>query len=121
MTLTATSEILDKLGLMKFGRSGSFAFRNIALMEERADTMSLWVGSMILLHDRKKLRKKALETFIRLAEHCLQLNNMNGAITLIRGLSSPSIARLHKTWEVPHSPCNCSLFLSSPRIMIGRA
>ena len=62
--------------------------------------MSSWVRTMILQKTDLKERAVMLKNMIKLAFELLRLNNFNGAMEILSGLSSAPISRLKKTWDV---------------------
>jgi hypothetical protein len=47
-----------------------------------------------------KNRVKVVEKLIKIANHCLKLNNYNTALAIVSGLNLVSVSRLKATWEV---------------------
>eukprot|EP01132_Coremiostelium_polycephalum_P000644 gene644-797_t len=59
---------------------------------------SKWVSSEIVGERSSKRRIKKLKFFIKIAQHCYDMNNFNGLMLIISGLSSSSVTRLRGTW-----------------------
>lgn len=49
----------------------------------RANKMSFFVASVILWHSKSSERSRAIEKFIRIAEHLHTLNNFNTLVSLV--------------------------------------
>jgi hypothetical protein len=66
----------------------------------RFNQVGNWVASTILTFDELEQRVDALEQFILIAKHCLDLRNYSSMMAIIMaGLGSAPIRRLHRTWE----------------------
>ena len=61
--------------------------------------VSQWVASEVLKPSTPHLRALVLCRFIAFAEKLRELNNFNGLMELLTGLSSPTIRRLSATWQ----------------------
>lgn len=59
-----------------------------------------WVSSTILNEGTAKRQVKHLRTFLRVAEHCLELRNYNTCAQLISGIKHHSVSRLRGLQEL---------------------
>jgi len=70
---------------------------NVIKMITRFNEVSNWVQTEILTELRPKYRLKLVEKFVDIADHLLQMNNLNGAFEISSALESAAIARLKST------------------------
>lgn len=73
---------------------------NIYRLIQWFNSLSLFVGSEIVVIKDLKARTKALKKIIELAKECRDLNDFNAVFALISGLNVSAIHRLRKTWDV---------------------
>ncbi len=62
--------------------------------------LSNWVAKKILEAEKIQTRLQILSFFINAAEQCFQLDNYDGVRSIMSGLQSAPIHRLHRTWAV---------------------
>eukprot|EP00005_Dracoamoeba_jomungandri_P000702 CAMPEP_0174257274 /NCGR_PEP_ID=MMETSP0439-20130205/6438_1 /TAXON_ID=0 /ORGANISM="Stereomyxa ramosa, Strain Chinc5" /LENGTH=993 /DNA_ID=CAMNT_0015340291 /DNA_START=75 /DNA_END=3056 /DNA_ORIENTATION=+ len=67
---------------------------NVIAMINRANAVSFWVASMILLQEKPRDRKKMVDKFISVAEALRKLNNFHTLMGIIAGLNTSSVSRL---------------------------
>ncbi|KAJ3436490.1 ras guanine nucleotide exchange factor i-related [Anaeramoeba flamelloides] len=72
---------------------------NLIALNKRFNQIPLWVATLILKASRLKLRQNIIGKCIGIAQHLWMLDNFNGSIAVLNGLKTPSIARLHYTFE----------------------
>jgi len=72
--------------------------RNVRDLIQRANAVSFWVATSILLQSRLKQRVQVLTKIIDVAQHLRDLNNYNGLMGIIAGLNCSSISRLKWTF-----------------------
>ncbi|KAL5362864.1 ras guanine nucleotide exchange factor domain-containing protein [Aspergillus floccosus] len=58
-----------------------------------------WVGQLILRHDEMKKRVSTIKHFVTVAEKCRDLNNYATMMSVISGLGTSPVYRLHRTWS----------------------
>jgi len=76
--------------------------RHLGYWIARAEQLSYWVATAILLQTTPKDRASAIVMFINVAQQLLELNNLNGLMTMLIGLDLSSISRLQVSWnQVP--------------------
>lgn len=74
---------------------------NVNEMTVNANQLSAFVGDSILSGDfQPKVRRNVLKQWIKIAEKCYELRNLNSLMTIISALQSVNIMRLKKTWEL---------------------
>ncbi|EGC32264.1 hypothetical protein DICPUDRAFT_155787 [Dictyostelium purpureum] len=71
---------------------------NILTMIGIFNQCSKWVSSEIVGERSSKVRIKKLKFFIKIAQHCYDMQNFNGLMLIISGLSCSSVTRLRGTW-----------------------
>jgi len=64
---------------------------------KRADELSAWVASQIVLESNITKRASIISLMIKIALRFLELNNFNGLMSILQGLKDPSITRLKAT------------------------
>eukprot|EP01126_Amoeba_proteus_P062076 TRINITY_DN8392_c0_g5_i1.p1 TRINITY_DN8392_c0_g5~~TRINITY_DN8392_c0_g5_i1.p1 ORF type:complete len:201 (-),score=40.63 TRINITY_DN8392_c0_g5_i1:277-879(-) len=62
--------------------------------------LSYWIATEILSIPDLTQRCKTLSNSIKLAKALLDINDFNGAVSIVSGLSNSSIHRLKRTWAV---------------------
>jgi len=67
-------------------------------MITRFNQVSNWVATEVLKESTLKKRIDSVIWFIKLAEKCLELNNLNAVFEVVSGLSQGHIQRLKQTW-----------------------
>lgn len=65
-----------------------------------SNNLTNWVAAMILSYSDPKKRAQAIKYFTNVAEYCRQCNNFSSMMAIISALSSATIHRLKKTWEL---------------------
>eukprot|EP01113_Clastostelium_recurvatum_P021560 TRINITY_DN2555_c0_g1_i5.p1 TRINITY_DN2555_c0_g1~~TRINITY_DN2555_c0_g1_i5.p1 ORF type:complete len:1072 (+),score=212.97 TRINITY_DN2555_c0_g1_i5:72-3287(+) len=73
---------------------------NIKNSTNNFNKISKWAVNEILRGETPKARASALTRIIQIAGHCRDLNNFNMVISLLAGLNSSPIARLHQSWPL---------------------
>ncbi|GKZ36659.1 cell division cycle-protein, partial [Aspergillus brasiliensis] len=63
-----------------------------------SNQLANWVGEMILAQSEMKKRVSLIKHFINIADNCRTLNNFATMMSLISGLGTSPIYRLHRTW-----------------------
>jgi len=71
---------------------------NILSFINRFNEVSNWVATEVLRQDDLKSRQKCVIWLIKMAEKCLELNNLNAVLEIVSGLSQAHIFRLKQTW-----------------------
>jgi len=61
--------------------------------------VSSWVSYEVLSVKDIKKRQKTLETFIKIANHLLKMNNVSSLLNVLNAFDSPGLFRLKSTWE----------------------
>jgi hypothetical protein len=72
--------------------------RNVSTLVLRSDSLAHFVATSILLQKRLKDRAKVLASCIRIAASLMELNNFNGLMGILMGLTLSSVQRLRHTW-----------------------
>lgn len=72
---------------------------NVLKMIKRFNVVSLWVSTEIVKTENLKDRIGVLCKFLELADKCRSLNNFNGVLEIISGLSASCVFRLKQTWN----------------------
>jgi len=72
--------------------------RNVSTLVQRSDRLAHFVATSILLQKRLKDRAKVLASCIRIAAALQELNNFNGLMGILMGLTLSSVQRLKHTW-----------------------
>lgn len=93
-------ELVDK----RFAKSK----RNLGLsphvveLVTRSNYLSAFVGETVLGNKNVsvKTRKNIIRSWIRIANHCYELGNLNSLVTIVSTLRSSSIVRLRKVWDL---------------------
>lgn len=67
---------------------------------QRFNMMGKWVVSEIVKETDTTKRGKLIEHFLGIAHRCRELNNFNSMMGIFAGLTSSSVSRLKKTWEL---------------------
>ncbi|KAJ3445396.1 ras guanine nucleotide exchange factor i-related [Anaeramoeba flamelloides] len=89
---------------------------NLIALNKRFNQIPLWVATLILKASRLKLRQNIIGKCIGIAQHLWMLDNFNGSIAVVNGLKTPSVARLHYTFEaVPRRKIEIFEFLSKEK------
>jgi len=70
---------------------------NLCAFIRRFNSVSTWVISAILRPERARQRARAMTRFIRIAEHCLALNNFHTLMAILGALTSAPVHRLRHT------------------------
>lgn len=74
---------------------------NVNEMTVNANQLSAFVGDSILSGDfQPKTRRNVLKQWIKIAEKCHEMRNLNSLMTIVSALQSVNIMRLKKTWEL---------------------
>jgi len=90
-----TYELLD----LKWSKDKlSILAKHLLTWIQRANQVSHWVASMILLQPSTKDRLKAVTLFINIAQQLFDMVNFNGMISVLNGLNISAVSRLHITW-----------------------
>ena len=73
---------------------------NVSALSNRVNNMASWVMNSIICCHRLKSRTKCLSTWIKIAQACKELGNLNGVVEILSGLGGSSVCRLRRTWEL---------------------
>lgn len=73
--------------------------RNVSTLVQRSDRLAHFVATSILLQKRLKDRAKVLASCIRIAASLEEMNNFNGLMGVLMGLTLSSVQRLRHTWS----------------------
>ncbi|KNC99937.1 uncharacterized protein SPPG_09269 [Spizellomyces punctatus DAOM BR117] len=65
---------------------------------DRFNRVGYWVGTVVLSFPEHRKRSEALETFIKIANRCMELQNYNTAMAILSGLNTGPVSRLKKTF-----------------------
>jgi hypothetical protein len=68
-------------------------------MISRANRVSFWVASLVMLNDSIPERSKVITKIITIADELRKHNNYHTLMGIIAGLNMSSVARLKKTFE----------------------
>lgn len=72
----------------------------ICAMVTQFNSVSMWIGTVIVQATDMKERAEVIEKFIDIAKKLWELNNLNGVFTLTAGLALAAVYRLKKTWPL---------------------
>eukprot|EP01117_Protostelium_nocturnum_P018383 TRINITY_DN7676_c0_g2_i1.p1 TRINITY_DN7676_c0_g2~~TRINITY_DN7676_c0_g2_i1.p1 ORF type:complete len:700 (-),score=223.87 TRINITY_DN7676_c0_g2_i1:205-2304(-) len=72
---------------------------NILLFIDRSNKLTTWVCESILDAPSIEESAQVIETFIRVSEHCKNLNNFSDFMAIMTGLMHSSISRLRRRWD----------------------
>ncbi|RKP03224.1 hypothetical protein CXG81DRAFT_17181 [Caulochytrium protostelioides] len=72
--------------------------RHIKRYISRFNQIAFWVSTVICSYDDQKRRVDVLEKFIKIAHHCLQLQNFNAVMAIWSGLNTTPVMRLKRTF-----------------------
>ncbi|KAI8150404.1 ras guanine nucleotide exchange factor domain-containing protein [Fennellomyces sp. T-0311] len=78
---------------------GSSTAIHVKAMIQRSTQITSWVSDTILHESDVKKRAQMIKLWIKIGDHCLQLQNYNTLMAIRSALDSTSIARLKRTWE----------------------
>ncbi|KAI7850568.1 ras guanine nucleotide exchange factor domain-containing protein [Circinella umbellata] len=78
---------------------GSSSAIHVKAMIQRSTQITSWVSDTILHESDVKKRAQMIKLWIKIGDHCLQLQNYNTLMAIRSALDSTSIARLKRTWE----------------------
>jgi len=74
--------------------------RNVVDLIRRANSVSFWVATCIILQSKVKDRARVISSFITIAKYLRDLNNFNTLMGIIAGMNTSAISRLKSTWTV---------------------
>ncbi|KAI2625521.1 ras guanine nucleotide exchange factor domain-containing protein [Xylaria nigripes] len=80
-------------------KHGGIHSPNVKAMSGFSNDLSNLVADTILQYSEVKKRAAAIKQWIKIANHCLELNNYDGLMAIICSLNSSIISRLRKTWD----------------------
>ncbi|MCJ1374289.1 hypothetical protein MMC20_005521 [Loxospora ochrophaea] len=80
-------------------KSGSMAVNVRAMSTLSTDLTNLVADCVLQLEDPTK-RAKLIKRWVKIAKKCLELNNYDSLMAILCGLTSSTISRLKRTWEV---------------------
>ena len=83
-------------------RSGSLAV-NVRTMSTLSTDLANLVADSVLQLEEPKKRAALIKHWVKIANKCLELNNYDTLMAIICSLSSSTISRLKKTWEIVSS------------------
>ncbi|EAU34260.1 predicted protein [Aspergillus terreus NIH2624] len=64
-----------------------------------SNRLANWVGQLVLQHDEMKKRVSTIKHFVTVAEKCRDLHNYATMMSIISGLGTSPVYRLHRTWS----------------------
>ncbi|KAJ6240661.1 ras guanine nucleotide exchange factor i-related [Anaeramoeba flamelloides] len=73
--------------------------QNVLAFIHRFNTLSSWIATEVLKHDRVRKRATVANYFITIAQHLRNINNFNSLISIFSGLNSSAIHRLKFTFQ----------------------
>ncbi|KAI9358003.1 hypothetical protein DFJ73DRAFT_957887 [Zopfochytrium polystomum] len=78
--------------------------KGVAAMVERFNFLSKLVTTAVMGCSTPQARADVIVHFVRVAKHCLDIRNLNGAHSIATSLASAALHRLTKTWvKVPRT------------------
>ncbi|CAL1533829.1 unnamed protein product, partial [Lymnaea stagnalis] len=72
---------------------------NLEQFLRRFDQLQYWVVTEMVLLNNVGKRVQLLRKFIKLAQHCKELNNFHAFFAITMGLGHLAVSRLSQTWE----------------------
>ncbi|KAH7320263.1 ras guanine nucleotide exchange factor domain-containing protein [Stachybotrys elegans] len=90
----------EELLASQWMKNGGVDAPNVKAMSSLSTDLSNLVADSILQYSEIKKRATAIKQWIKIAQHCLELNNYDGLMAIICSLNSSTISRLRKTWDV---------------------
>ncbi|KAI3328128.1 RasGEF domain-containing protein [Xylariaceae sp. AK1471] len=81
-------------------KRGGIDSPNVKAMSSFSNDLSNLVADTILQYPEVKKRAAMIKQWIKIAHHCLELNNYDGLMAIICSLNSSVINRLRKTWDI---------------------
>jgi len=88
-------------------------------MIHNSNTVSGWVYSQVLRFDQAKDRADMITNFVKVMQHCKELNNINAMFEIVAGLESSAINRMKKSWDKLDSKTKTSY--KSMKDLVSRA
>jgi hypothetical protein len=73
---------------------------NVKAMSGFSNDLANLVPDTILQYSEVKKRAAMIKQWIKIAQHCLELNNYDGLMAIVCSLNSSVIYRLRKTWDL---------------------
>lgn len=73
---------------------------NVKAMSGFSNDLANLVADTILQYSEVKKRAAMIKQWIKIAQHCLELNNYDGLMAIVCSLNSSVIYRLRKTWDL---------------------
>ncbi|CAG9979149.1 unnamed protein product [Clonostachys byssicola] len=89
----------EELLASQWMKNGGVDAPNVKAMSALSTDISNLVADTILQFSEIKKRAAVLKQWIKIAHHCLELNNYDGLMAIICSLNSSTISRLRKTWD----------------------
>ncbi|KAK5644118.1 hypothetical protein RI129_007963 [Pyrocoelia pectoralis] len=86
-----------ELGVLVWKQASKSA-PNIGAFEAFSHRVSCLVATEVLRDDTDKIRARLISRLINTAEKCHKLSNFQSCRSILSGLQSPAVYRLHKTW-----------------------
>ncbi|GFR58553.1 Rap guanine nucleotide exchange factor 4 [Elysia marginata] len=96
-TRELAQEMLNKVFGTKLFPSGLSA--NLDHILFRFDQLQYWIVTEMVLVLNVSKRVQLLRKFIKLAQHCKELNNYHAFFAITMGLGHLAVSRLSQTWE----------------------
>jgi hypothetical protein len=81
-------------------KRGGIDSPNVKAMSSFSNDLSNLVADTILQYPEVKKRAAMIKQWIKIAHHCLELNNYDGLMAIVCSLNSSVINRLRKTWDI---------------------
>jgi hypothetical protein len=72
---------------------------SIIALIQRANRLSFFIGSLILVHDKVEERQQVVEKIMHIAKDLRKYNNFHTLMGIIAGLNTSSVSRLKKTFD----------------------
>ncbi|KAI0598775.1 ras guanine nucleotide exchange factor domain-containing protein [Biscogniauxia sp. FL1348] len=80
-------------------KNGGADSPNVKAMSSFSNDLSNLVADTILQYPEVKKRAAMIKQWIKIAQHCFDLNNYDGLMAIVCSLNSSIINRLRKTWD----------------------
>jgi hypothetical protein len=77
-----------------------FTLTNCILICYYCIQLTIWVTETIIFEADLKRRAEIMRYFIKLADACFKLGNLDAVLAIITALDSSVVERLSRTWKV---------------------
>ncbi|GAB6032706.1 Rap guanine nucleotide exchange factor 4, variant 2 [Chamberlinius hualienensis] len=78
---------------------------NLDIFLHRFNLIQLWPTTEICLTKSLNKRTQLLKKFIKIAQHCYELQNLSAFLAIVMGLGNSAVIRLTQTWEKLAGKC----------------